>query len=69
MGFSGVSLICIGMKDEDNPSNILGPAKHSHTTFQPISMEYLETTDLDIMGQLCFSYISIPSHNIRTLTN
>jgi len=50
MGFSGVSLICIGMKDEDNPSNILGPAKHSHTTFQPISMEYLETTDLDIMG-------------------
>lgn len=48
MGFNGVSLICISMKHQYNPSNIFGPAKHSNTTSQTISLENLEITDLQI---------------------
>lgn len=66
MGFSGASLICIGMKHQDNLSNVFGPAKHSNTTSQPVSLETLEITDLEMKRWLCFSYICIPSHNIHT---
>lgn len=57
MGFSGVSLICIGMKYQDNLSNTFGPAKHSNTTSQPVSLETLEITDLEMKRWLVFIHL------------
>jgi len=65
MGFRGVSLICIGMKHQDNLSNRFGIAKHSNTTSQAVSLETLEITDLERKRWLCSQYICIPSHSIR----